>query len=162
MKKFLIAIALAFAAALPAHAGFVDFMNGVKVGKPLPENNLQYLGDTADMTGKVVLIDFWATWCVPCRTSIPLLNAWHEKFSNKGLLVVGLSQETKEVVEPFLKKVPMQYPVAVEGTKSIHKTLTVKALPYAIFVGRKGKIVWRGQPENITDALIESMLDAKE
>lgn len=158
MKKLLISFALATAVAFPVYAGFIDFFNGVEIGVPLPENDLQFLGTTATTTDHTLLIDFWATWCEPCRASIPKLNAWHQKFGPNGLVIIGVSQETKEVVDPFLKKLPMHYASAVEGSKSLHKALGIKALPYAIFVNRAGKIVWRGQPSEITDELILSIL----
>ncbi|MBI3524878.1 MAG: TlpA family protein disulfide reductase [Betaproteobacteria bacterium] len=158
MKKLLISFAFAIVIAFPVYAGFADFFNGVEIGAPLPENDLQFLGATAATADHIVLIDFWATWCEPCRESIPRLNMWHEKFGAKGLVIIGVSQESKKVVDPFLGKLPMHYATAIEGSKSLHKALGIKALPYAIFVNRAGKIVWRGQPSEITDELILSLL----
>jgi thiol-disulfide isomerase/thioredoxin len=142
----------------PAQAGFVDIFNGVTVGAQLPKNDLVFLGAAPSTANNVRLIDFWATTCAPCRTSIPKLNALHQKYASKGLVMIGVSEESKEVVAPFLEKVPMHYAAAVEGMYSLHKALRIRALPYAIFVDRSGTIVWRGQPEEITEQLIESLL----
>ena len=158
MKKILVALILSMAVVFPVSAGFIDRFNGVEVGAPLPENDLQFLGTAAATTDRSVLIDFWATWCMPCRESIPKLNAWQKKFGSKGFVVIGVSQESKEVVRPFLERFPMHYPAAVEGSKSLHTALGIRALPYAIFVNRAGKIVWRGQPSEISDELILSLL----
>ncbi|NDI84366.1 redoxin family protein [Undibacterium sp. B2R-29] len=144
--------------ALPSQAGIVDMFNGVTVGDPLPKNNIVFLSAPPPTTNNVQLIDFWATTCAPCRTSIPKLNALHHKYSPKGLVVIGVSEEPREAVVPFLEKVPMHYSSAVEGTASLHKALRIRALPYAIFVNRSGTIVWRGQPSEITGELIESLL----
>ena len=142
----------------PAQAGFVDMFNGVTVGAQLPKNDLVFLGATPSTESNVRLIDFWATTCAPCRTSIPKLNALHQKYASKGLLMIGVSEESKETVTSFLEKVPMHYASAVEGTHSLHKALRIRALPYAIFVDHSGTIIWRGQPSEITEQLIESLL----
>jgi thiol-disulfide isomerase/thioredoxin len=158
MRKYLYALIFAALSALSANAGVVDFFNGVKLGKPLPENDLQYLGVPPVTTDKLLLIDFWATHCAPCVASISEINALHDKFAPKGLVIIGISDETEAKVKPFLLKHPMRYASAIEGSKSIHKALQIKALPYSIFVDGKGKIMWRGQPSEITDELVESML----
>lgn len=150
----LVALMIAFS----AQAGVVDMFNGVKVGAPLPSNDLVFLGAKPSTANTVQLIDFWSTTCEPCKTSIPKLNALHQKYAPKGLVMIGVSEESRETVIPFLEKVPMQYVSAVEGTASLHKALRIRALPYAIFVNRSGTIVWRGQPSEITGELIESLL----
>ncbi|MET3135715.1 thiol-disulfide isomerase/thioredoxin [Undibacterium sp. GrIS 1.2] len=158
MKTLLITVALLFGACNIATAGFVDLFNGVKVGGQLPESDLKYLAKTPDKNANLTLIDFWATWCVPCRESIPMLNALHAKFATEGFEVIGITKESEEVVAPFLEKMPILYPYAVEGAKSLHKALGIKALPYAIFVNKSGKILWRGQPSEITESLVQSLL----
>jgi hypothetical protein len=72
--------------------------------------------------------------------------------------MIGVSPEPKALVASFMEKVPMHYASAVEGTPSLHKALRIRAVPYAIFVDRAGTIVWRGQPSEITEQLIESLL----
>jgi cytochrome c biogenesis protein CcmG, thiol:disulfide interchange protein DsbE len=160
MNKRVLGFLLAVFVACPVHAGVADFLNGVKVGQPLPAHDIQFLGASPDTTDKLLLIDFWATHCAPCVTSIPEVNALHDKFAPKGLVIIGLSDEAEAKVKPFLAKHPMRYASAIEGPKSLQKALRIKAIPYAIFVDRKGKIVWRGQPDDITDELVESLLRA--
>jgi thiol-disulfide isomerase/thioredoxin len=158
MNKQLSAFVFAALFTLAANAGIVDFLNGVKLGKPLPDNDLQYLGVPVVTIDKLLLIDFWATHCAPCVASIPDINALHDKFAPKGLVIIGVSDETEAKVKPFLVKHPMRYVSALEGAKSIQKALQIKALPYSIFVDGKGKMVWRGQPSEITDDVVESLL----
>jgi thiol-disulfide isomerase/thioredoxin len=158
MKRLLLGFALAVALVSGSYAGLVDFINGVKIGASMPENGLQFLGVAPELAGHVQLVDFWATWCEECRESIPKLNALHDKFANKGLVIVGVSQETKEELAPFLIRLPMHYPTAVEGNRSLHKALGIRGIPYAMFVDRSSRIVWRGQPSEITDDLVLSLL----
>ena len=158
MLRNILFCTLVLSTASSARADFVDFFNGVTVGAQLPKHDLAFIGPAPATENKVQLIDFWATWCAPCITSIPKFNAFHQKFALKGLVIIGVSQESREVVEPFLTKVPMQYASALEGKAKLHVALKIKALPYAIFVDRAGKIVWRGQPSAISEELIESLL----
>ena len=143
---------------LPAQAGMADLINGVKVGAQLPTLDLHYFGSAPTVENRLLLIDFWATWCEPCRTSIPALNALQARFAEKGLSVLGVTQESENVVLPFLKLIPMRYASAADGDPSLFHALRIKALPYAIFVAPGGRIVWRGQPEEIDQALVESLL----
>lgn len=165
MHKTLAALAatVALFAATPSHAGFVDLFNGVKVGTALPAHEIrQVAGAVPDAAAKLRLIDFWATTCAPCRTSIPQLNALHDKYASRGLALIGVTDEAADKVLPFLEKLPMRYAVAVEADPaaptSLHRSLRIRALPYAIFVDRRGIIVWRGQPEQIDDGLVEALL----
>jgi cytochrome c biogenesis protein CcmG/thiol:disulfide interchange protein DsbE len=146
---------------LEAQASMVDFINGVHLGKNLPELQFSYLGDTPDIKNRVLLIDFWATWCEPCRVYIPNLNKLQAKYAERGLLVIGISKEKAEQVQTFQQKVAMNYVIAVESADKtgLHQQLGIKALPYAILVDRTGKIVWRGQPEEINDNVVETVLN---
>ena len=97
MLRFLLAAIITF----PVHAGIADFLNGVKVGQQLPARNFQFIGSAPDTSDKLLLIDFWATHCAPCITSIPEVNALHDKYAAKGLVIIGLSDETEAKVKPF-------------------------------------------------------------
>ena len=153
-----LAALLLTAACMPAQAGMADLINGVKVGAQLPALDLHYFGSAPLQEGRLTLIDFWATWCEPCRTSIPALNALQARFAEQGLRVIGVTQESETLVAPFLKIVPMRYASAADGMPSLYQALHIKALPYAIFVTPGGKIIWRGQPDEIDDALVENLL----
>lgn len=149
-----IALLTLIAASAPALAGFLDWFNGVKLGTPLPSHGFEMLSGAAPVAGKPLLIDFWETTCAPCIQAIPKLNEQHAKYAPQGLQFVGVSAEKKELVEALLKRMRLAYPVAVEGTPSLHKALGIKALPYAIVVDAKGTIVWRGQPHEISEAML--------
>jgi thiol:disulfide interchange protein len=100
--------------------------------------------DTTAMNGKVVVVNFWATWCVPCIQEIPSFNKLHRELAPKGVVVVGVSmdEEGAERVQPFLKKHPMDYTVAL-GNETVNKQYGLDTLPVTVVFDRTGKQVKR-------------------
>ena len=154
--------ALALAGCSPvvgkSQAGVMDWFNGVTLNAPLPEFDADYIGASPPDERKLLLIDFWATWCAPCRAEFPHLNQLNSQFAQDGLVVVGLTQETKAVAEAFLPKVSIKYFVGAGGDPPLQKQLGIKALPYAVLVSREGKIVWRGQARGLSAAAVAQWL----
>jgi thiol-disulfide isomerase/thioredoxin len=105
-----------------------------------------------------LLMEFWATWCPPCRESIPHLNSIYEKYHPKGLSVVGISSEDAATVQAFMRQVPMKYPVALDPLKRYGGALNINSIPHAFLVNRAGKVVWDGHPMTLTEADIEKVL----
>jgi len=91
--------------------------------------------------GKVVLLDFWATWCAPCRTEIPHFVAMQDKYGQKGLQVIGISMDDgPKPVREFYHEYKMNYPVAV-GTEQVAEAYGgVFGLPITFLIGRDGRI----------------------
>ncbi len=101
--------------------------------------------DTGSLGGKVVVVNFWATWCVPCIQEIPSFNQLHKQYASKGVAVLGVSmdEEGAERVEPFLKKHPIDYTVAL-GTEAVSKEYKLdELLPVTVIFDRTGKAVKR-------------------
>jgi thiol:disulfide interchange protein DsbD len=98
--------------------------------------------DSAPLSGKVVVVNFWATWCVPCRKEIPSFNQLNKDLGSKGVAVIGVSldDEGAEVVKPFLAKNPMEYQVAL-GSDAAKDKYQVGPLPTTIVMDRQGKVV---------------------
>jgi len=98
----------------------------------------------ADQKGKVVILEFWATWCPPCRKSIPHLIELYDKYKDKGVVFMAFTDEPKETVEPFVKEMKMPYPIGIESKFSA--SYNVSGIPHAVIIGTDGKIAWEGHP----------------
>jgi thiol:disulfide interchange protein DsbD len=110
--------------------------------------------DTSAFSGKVVVVNFWATWCVPCIQEIPGFNKLNQQLGGKGLVVLGVSmdEEGAERVRPFLQKHPMDYLVAL-GSEAISKQYGLDQLPVTIVFDRSGKQVKRFEGFTAEDEL---------
>jgi thiol-disulfide isomerase/thioredoxin len=128
------------------------------VGKELPTLGVDYLGKTPDIKGKPVVVEFWATWCPPCRASIPHLNEVNKEFKDKGLVIIGISDEDKAKVEDFRKGVPMDYNVALDKQGKLAEKFGITGIPHAFVVGKDGKIAWEGHPMTLDKSVIEKVL----
>lgn len=120
---------------------------------------------------KAYIVEFWATWCGPCRVSIPHLNEIHNKFKDKGLVVIGQDcwERDESLVEPFIKKMgeKMTYRVALDDKKDKEqgemaetwmKAAGQNGIPSAFLVGKDGKIAWIGHPMSLKDKTVEEVL----
>ncbi len=98
----------------------------------------------SDYEGKVVVLDFWASWCVPCRRSFPWLNNMNAKYGDDGLVIIGvnLDQEQSEA-EAFLEEFPAQFQIHFDKNKVLAKEYDVVAMPSSYILGPDGEIVKR-------------------
>lgn len=96
----------------------------------------------ADYRGKAVLVNFWATWCAPCKLEMPWLIALHTKYAGQGFEILGISEDDpgSREIEPFARKIGVNYPVLQSDEKVADKYHT-DLLPMSYFVGRDGKVV---------------------
>jgi thiol-disulfide isomerase/thioredoxin len=100
--------------------------------------------DTAALSGKVVVVNFWATWCVPCIREIPSFNKLQKDFAGKGVAVLGIAMDEEGIsrVQPFLKKHPMDYSVGL-GAETLNTQYNLDLLPVTLVFDRTGKQVKR-------------------
>lgn len=97
----------------------------------------------SDFKGKVVILDFWATWCPPCRAEIPGLVDLQKQYEKQGLAVVGVSvdRDGAAVVKAFAQKVGMNYPVVLADQKVVQAFGGIEAIPTTFVIDRQGHIV---------------------
>ncbi len=131
---------------------------GEFVGQQLPELKVSYLNAAPDLAGKPLIVEFWATWCPPCRTSIPHLNELYGKYQDRGLQIVGITNEDEPTVKTFLKQLPIKYHVAFDKDGKMGKHFKIRGIPHAFLVNAEGKIVWQGHPMALRESEIEKVL----
>lgn len=117
----------------------------------------------SDLRGKVVLIDFWATWCPPCKKELPVIEKLHRDFKDEGLVVLGISDENKTTIEKFLKENKLTFPILLDQGGKVAKLYKVQAIPRVILIDKKGKIVkditgYEEENEKILKEAIEKSL----
>ncbi len=141
---FLPLIALAAALAFSPVLSASDAVSG-----PAPSWQLQDVDGKAvqssQFAGKVVLVDFWATWCPPCRKGIPDLIALQKEHGDKGLAVVGISldRDGPAGVKEFMKKMGVTYPIVMGDEKVVEAFGGIDGIPTAFLIDRKGNLVMK-------------------
>ena len=97
------------------------------------------------LRGKVVLLDFWATWCPPCRAEIPHFNKLYRKYRSQGFEIIGVSLDKggPEVVRPFAKENKMRYPLVMGDTKITQDYGGIRGIPTTFLIDKKGRIAYK-------------------
>ena len=140
-KRFAVGLILLFAAV----AIFSATRRRSEQHPPAPDFNLAQLNGAplqlSSYRGKVVLLDFWATWCVPCREETPHLVELQRKYGDRGLQVIGVSMDdSPDPVREFYQQFHMNYPVVMGNAKTGELYGGVLGLPIAFAIDRDGKI----------------------
>ena len=141
-------------AALPAFA--------IEAGDRIPDLAAKRLDDPArsitlaEARGKVVYVDFWASWCVPCRLSMPALESLYRRHGERGFVVVGVNKDVAAAdADRFRQRVAVSFPLATDGDDRWARAFAVKAMPSGYLVDRRGVVryVHRGFTEETGAAL---------
>lgn len=114
-------------------------------GAKMPEIGLTDLAgkpvNAASLAGKVVIIDFWATWCAPCREELPQLEKFHQKYGPKGLVIVGVSIDKEPGgIKDFLAKLKVTFPVVHDAGHQLAGKYSPPRMPSSYIVDRKGTV----------------------
>ena len=94
-----------------------------------------------ELKGKVVLVNFWATWCPPCRKEMPDLDALYQKFKDQGLVVLAIDDEEAAKVAPFITERKISYPVLLDPGRKVNEAFVVEGIPKSFVYDRDGKLV---------------------
>lgn len=94
-----------------------------------------------DLKGKVVLVNFWATWCPPCRKEMPDLDALYNKFKDQGFVVLAISDEDAAKVSPYISEHKISYPVMLDAGRKVNDAFIVEGIPKSFVYDRSGKLV---------------------
>lgn len=121
----------------------VDNIPGLEIGVMAPDFQLKTIdGEVvklSDYKGKKVILNFWATWCPPCKKEIPELQAFHER-SGDEITILGVNIDTNNQVEDFVKERKITFPVLLDHGEKVSKMYQVIAIPTTYFIDEKGLI----------------------
>lgn len=117
------------------------------------------------LEGKYLLVEFWATWCPPCRRTLPMLNAWHEKFGEE-LVVISICETDRKAIDDCpgdWKGKDLTHYVGIDTQRRMANALGVFGIPHAVLIEPQyGGIIWEGMPNQpkyeLTDEIIEKIL----
>lgn len=131
---------------------------------PAPEVSANHWINTdsfslADHSDKIVVLEFWATWCPPCRQIKPHIKQLNETYKDQGVVFVSISNENAQTVEAFVNQSDMDWIVAAESSSGAD--YNVSAIP-AAFIVVDGMIVWSGNPAGGMDAEIERLVSERQ
>jgi peroxiredoxin len=94
----------------------------------------------AELRGKVVVLDFWASWCVVCRKTVPVLNRWNEELQARGVVVLGVSNETAPLASRGIASFGIRYPVAIDREDEVFEAYGASSLPTLYVLDRRGVV----------------------
>jgi peroxiredoxin len=94
-----------------------------------------------NLRGKVVLVNYWATWCPPCRKEMPDLEALYERFKQQGLVILAISDEGADKVKPFIAEHKFSYPILLDPGRKVNELFRIEGIPKSFVYDREGKLV---------------------
>jgi len=132
-------------ASLIANAAMLLPVFAADASGPAPDFTLQSRSgeqvSLSDLRGNVVMINFWATWCGPCRQEMPHLEALHQRYSGLGFTILGINvEEDSSLSGKFLAETPVTFPVLFDPANGVSELYDVVAMPSTVIVDRKGNM----------------------
>lgn len=120
--------------------------SAVDIGQLAPEFSLGNEGPAtvslSALRGKLVYVDFWASWCAPCRRSFPWMNAMQEKYGANGLVIVGINVDQRNAdAKKFLAQVPAKFAIAYDPAGATPKAYAIKGMPSSVLIDGEGRVL---------------------
>ena len=145
------ALALDLGDRAPSLRSVTNWLNGTPVDPAAPDGCTRYV------------VELWATWCGPCRASAPHLAKLHERYKDRGVVIVGLTTEPEEKVRPFVESLKIPYRIALDPNETTSNTWWkgVEGIPHAFLVETNGTIVWAGHPMDGLEATLEDVVQGR-
>jgi peroxiredoxin len=137
MKHFIagftaLLLALPLAAAVDTNSPAPDFTLNAQAGKPV---------ELTQFKGQVVMLNFWASWCGPCRQEMPLLDSIYKKYGKLGFTMIGVNVEPdSKAANDWLKQTPVTFPILYDTDSKVSKLYGVSGMPSTVIVDRKGTV----------------------
>ena len=146
------------------------FISPTFAKEPAPDFTLPTFPDDTkinlqDFKGRVVYLDFWATWCPPCRKSFPWMDEMHARYKDDGLTIIAVSVDKKrELIEEFIKKTEPTFIIAHDPTGKIAKAYKLRGMPSSYLIDRNGQLIkthmgFRNKDKAKLEARIQTLLD---
>lgn len=134
------------------------------MGKDAPQFTLSTMQGSrvslSSLRGKVILLNFWATWCTSCKMEMPSFNNFSKAYKDRGLVVVGVAMDkSKQDVQNYLSKAPVEFPVLLDSDLSVSKTYRIFAFPTTFLIDRNGvlKEKYIGEEDWMSPAIRKSV-----
>ncbi len=109
-----------------------------------------------DYKGKVIVLDFWATWCEPCKMVQPAIHRWADEYGKKGVVFLGVSMEAPNVVSDYVQKKPLGYTAVIDRGQQVQDQYKFESLPSMLILDKNGAIAFSGSPF-LTDKVVETL-----
>lgn len=145
MKSILSKFARNYLLLLTCLVAWSGIAESASISGPAPNFTLKSLSGKniklSELTGNVVLVNFWASWCGPCRQEMPLLDAIHKKYEPLGFTVLGINVEEQVAnAKSFIDERPVDFPILFDSNNQVSKLYNVIAMPTTVVIDRDGKI----------------------
>ena len=139
------------------------------VGDPSPQIKLEKLlqappnasTDGEKLKGKVVVLDFWATWCTPCVAGIPHLNQLAAEFSGQPVVFIAITDDSEERLKGFLKTAPIKTWIGIDSERTNWSVFNIHGIPSTVIVGADGRLVAATTSDNLTPQILRDVIDGK-
>jgi peroxiredoxin len=129
----------------PQYAAAVSKIEADNVRREQADFTLTELGGKTwtlkEQRGKVVVLNFWATWCPPCRKEMPDLETLYQEFKDQGLVILAISDEDAGKVKPFIAQQKVTYPILLDPGRKVNELFQIQGIPKTFVYDRNGKLV---------------------